>query len=613
MKRLAGIGLLTLLAGLAWYIYRLVWGVPLDINHFADRVALRQIQRVPELLTGLGAVDNTILDFHSNRLSDLSPESDAEALKMLREAEAQLRSYDPRRLEGQRRLTYDYLDWTFRRRLELWETPYHFFNALYAGPYPANQTSGVQELPLTTLSQHQNVVDARSGKRYLERMQAIPQFLAGLQSAVAHREELGVLPPRVIVQRLLERTSALLDTPPEKWPIHSVFLQALDSLELDSAERERLAARNRDLMTSAVIPAYREYYAFLESILARAPEAVGLGSQPGGARYYEALLRYYTTTRLSPAQIHALGEERVIELHRQMDESLNRLGFTEGDFSTRLDAFVNSPVAVWEIPAAGADALEVVREQILAEYTRLNEELRAGVADAFRAVPPQPLEVRRVPREDEIGAAGAFYQPPALDGSRPAIFFVNLRDPFETQRFAMRTLAAHEGIPGHHFDSALSQQLVGLPMVRKLDYIAAHSEGWALYAERIAKTDMGMYDNDPLGDLGRLQAEMFRAVRLVVDTGMHAYGWTRQQAIDYMLAETGMTRGEVVSEIDRYIAMPGQACAYMVGMLEILDIREASKARLGARFSLPDFHQAVLGSGGLPLTVLRQEVERQLR
>jgi uncharacterized protein (DUF885 family) len=325
-------------------------------------------------------------------------------------------------------------------------------------------------------------------------------------------------------------------------------------------------------------------------------------SLPGGEAYYGELLRLYTTTDMTADEIHELGLARVADIRGQFDVALGKLGYDRGDLASRLQAFVNSPEAVW-------DDVPGVREQILDEYERLNAELRAGTAAAFRDVPPQVLEVRPVPPEDEIGAAGAYYRAPALDGSRPGIFYVNLRDPSETQRFAMRTLAAHEGIPGHHFESATGQQLTGLPMVRKLDYITAHGEGWALYAERLVG-ELGLHD--PFSDLGRLQAEMFRAVRLVVDTGIHSRRWSREQAIDYMLLETGMTRGEVVSEIERYIAMPGQACAYMVGMLEILQMREQARARQGERFNLPDFHQVILGNGALPLSVLRREAERQL-
>ena len=592
----------VLILGGGWYAYRLIWDIPLDINHFADRNAVRLLQSSPELLTMVGAVENTPIDFHSNRLSDLSPETERRTIAIQREAAEQLGAYSREDLQGQRRLTYDYLEWTYGTSLALREFPYHFSNTLYNGPYPANQTSGLQELPVTVLSQFQQVHDAASAERYLERTAAVPGFLESLQRAIEYREGLGVLPPRVIADRLVARAAALVDKAPEEWPIYTALAESLASADLDDDQRQALLVRSLELLDTAVIPAYRQYLAFLEDLAARAPAEVGMWSLPDGDAYYQALLQRYTTTDMTPEQIHALGLERVEALRGEISERLVELGYSNGSYEERLLAFATSPDAVWEDEPG-------VREAILAEYDRLNQMLISETAVAFNAVPPQPLVVRAVPEEEQNGAAAAYYRPPALDGSRPGIFFVNLMNPADTQRFAMLSLAAHEGVPGHHFDSATSQLLTGLPFVRKLDYITAHGEGWALYTERLV-AELGLHD--AFSDMGRLQAEMFRAVRLVVDTGIHAKGWTRQQAIDYMLAQTGMSEGDVVSEIERYIAMPGQATAYMVGMLEILAMREEAKRRMGERFVLADFHDIILGNGALPLSVLRREVEQQL-
>ena len=603
MKRYLLAALSVLLLVGAWFGYRLIWGLPLDINHFADRNAIRMLLSRPELITMVGAIENTPLDFHSNRLSDFSPATEQLMVEQMRRDEQDLRLYDRDELEGQRRLTYDYLDWTYRARLSLYDFPYHFFNVLYSGPYPVNQIDGAQELALTTLSQFQQVVDEASAERYLERMAATPAFLDQLLSAVDHREAIGVVPPRVIVDRLIERAEALIAMPPSDWSAYRRFASQLAEIAMDDGERDALLARNLDLIEQDILPAYISYLAYLERLRETAPEAVGVWRLPRGLEYYQALLSLYTTTDMTPDEIHQLGLKRVAEIRTQMSALLVTLGYEDGSFEDRLQLFVNSPEAVW-VDEPG------VREEILAEYKRHNDELKAGTASAFRDMPDAPLEVRRVPPEEEIGSAGAFYRPPALDGSRPGVFYVNLRNTADTQRFAMRSLTAHEGIPGHHFDTITSQALTGLPTVRKLDYITAHGEGWALYAERlVAELDL----HDAFSDMGRLQQEMFRAVRLVVDTGMHAQQWTREQAIDYMLAQTGMARGDVVSEIERYISMPGQACAYMVGMLEILALREEARQRQGEAFNLPDFHQVMLGNGALPLAVLRQEAERELQ
>jgi uncharacterized protein (DUF885 family) len=223
-------------------------------------------------------------------------------------------------------------------------------------------------------------------------------------------------------------------------------------------------------------------------------------------------------------------------------------------------------------------------------------------------MPPGKLEVQRVPVAAEKGSAGAYYQPAAMDGSRPGVFFANLRDVTESATWTMKTLAYHEGIPGHHFQIATALSLKDLPIIRQQTLYSAYAEGWALYAERLA-AEIGMYKDDPFGDLGRLEAELFRATRLVVDTGLHAEGWTREQAISYMAGATGMNESEVVSEVERYMGQPGQACAYKVGQLKILELRERAQQALGAKFNLKDFHAVVLENGGVPLTVLEQLVD----
>ena len=234
------------------------------------------------------------------------------------------------------------------------------------------------------------------------------------------------------------------------------------------------------------------------------------------------------------------------------------------------------------------------------------EECLKAAPRHFGLLPKAPIEVRRIPEFKEKTAPGAYYQRPALDGSRPGVFYANLRDMAEVPKFGMKTLAYHEGVPGHHFQIAVAQEVKGLPTFRSMLPFTAYLEGWALYTEWFAR-EMGLYQDDPYGDLGRLQAEMFRAVRLVVDTGIHFKRWTREQAIDYMVDKTGMGRPEVTSEIERYIVMPGQACAYKIGMLKLQELRARAKEKLGAKFSDRAFHDFILGNGALPLTILEEE------
>jgi uncharacterized protein (DUF885 family) len=313
------------------------------------------------------------------------------------------------------------------------------------------------------------------------------------------------------------------------------------------------------------------------------------------------MLGQFTTTDYTPEQVHALGLAEVARIDAEMDALLRSQGLADGTVAERMAALREDPRFLLPNTEEG-------REQVLARYREILDDMGTRMPEYFRTIPPDALAVERVPVSAEKGSAGAYYNPPAMDGSRPATFYANLRDTSEMPTWGMKTLAYHEGIPGHHFQIATARGLKGLPLLRQQPIYTAYSEGWALYAERLA-AEIGLYADDPFGDLGRLQAEMFRAVRLVVDTGLHAKGWSREQAIEYMVGTTGMGESEVISEVERYMALPGQATAYKVGQLKILELREKARTALGERFNLRDFHTVVLENGAVPLTVLEQLVD----
>jgi uncharacterized protein (DUF885 family) len=330
--------------------------------------------------------------------------------------------------------------------------------------------------------------------------------------------------------------------------------------------------------------------------------ADGVGRLPDGAAYYQAMLRQSTTSDYTPEQIHLLGLAEVARIDAEMDTLLKSQGLETGTVAERMAALHKDPRFLLPNTDEG-------REQMLARYRELLDDLAARMPEHFRTIPSGPLKVERIPTSAEKGSAGAYYNPAAMDGSRPGTFYANLRDTSEMPTWGMKTLAVHEGIPGHHFQIATALGLKGLPLIRQQPIYEAYTEGWALYAERLA-AEIGFYENDPFGDLGRLQAEMFRAVRLVVDTGLHAKGWTREQAIEYMVGTTGQGESEVTSEVERYMALPGQATAYKVGQLKILELRDRARTALGPKFNLKDFHTVVLESGAVPLTVLEQLVDQ---
>jgi uncharacterized protein (DUF885 family) len=331
----------------------------------------------------------------------------------------------------------------------------------------------------------------------------------------------------------------------------------------------------------------------------------GVWKLPDGEDFYAYALRDNTTTSLKPDEVHALGLSEVTRIETEMRALLDANGFAGQPIGASMDKLAKDPRFLFSNDDKG-------RAEALAEYTRLIDTATQRSTQLFLTVPKAKCEVHRVPEFKEATSSGAYYNPGAQDGSRPGIFFANLRDMNEVPKWGMPTLAYHEGVPGHHWQLSIAQELKGLPQFRKVLPFTAYAEGWALYCEWLAKK-AGWYDNDPFGDLGRLQAELFRAVRLVVDTGIHAKYWTREEAIKYMREKTGMGEKEVTAEIERYIVMPGQACAYKVGMLKIQELRARAEQQLGEKFDQREFHETVLKNGALPLEILEEQVNDYIR
>jgi uncharacterized protein (DUF885 family) len=349
-----------------------------------------------------------------------------------------------------------------------------------------------------------------------------------------------------------------------------------------------------------VYPSYQSLITYFTALRPRWTADAGVWKFPDGAAYYAHCLRQNTTTNLSAKEIHALGLREVARITAVMRTIL------QAQHEAGADSVGRTMARLGEAPRFLYPDTDSGRSQILAGYRQILTEVDKDLAPAFRMRPKAKLAVARVPEFKQKTSAGAYYDRAALDGSRPGTFYANLYDVKATPKFGMRTLAYHEGIPGHHFQIGIAQELKGLPTFRGVVPFTAYVEGWALYAEHLA-WELG-FEKDPYANLGRLRAELFRAVRLVVDTGMHDQRWTREQAIRYMRQTTGMAQTDVEAEIERYIVMPGQACAYKVGMLKILALRERAKQQLGPKFDLRDFHDAVLRNGAMPLEVLEQVV-----
>ncbi len=595
---LALVGLILLAAGAGTYLLVINPSVSTTLN----KQTFWMLTENPELLTRLGAIEGTILDFHSGTLSDNSWGTKADVLRTVEVNLAQFRAYDPATLSGQDKLTWQVMTGLYEEVLAFDTVPWLSPGGMLGSgtPYPINQMFGEQSrYPRFMQSQHV-VINAKTARNYVKRLNAAGTKFDQVIGVIGEQAKLGVVPPSFVIDKVLAEMQGFIAKPAKENPLYTGFFDKLAKLDLDGGEKAELAAAAEQAIEGVVYPAYRRLIAAVEAMKGQATPDPGVWKLPGGDAFYALALREETTTDLTPQQVHDIGLAEVARIGAEMDAILRGLGRTEGSVGERMLALGEEPAQLFEDSDAG-------RQAILDEYARIIAEMQARLPDVFAALPAQPVEVVRVPVFAEIGSAGAYYEPPALDGSRPGRFFANLHDVKETPRFSMKTLAYHEAIPGHHFQIASAMNL-DLPLARSFLPFTAYLEGWALYAEQLA-WEMGVYKDDPYGDLGRLQAEMFRAVRLVVDTGMHYKRWSREQAIDYMVAMTGMTASDVTREIERYAVMPGQACAYKIGMMKILEMRAKAKAALGDRFDLKAFHTAVLESGPLPLTVLEQVID----
>jgi uncharacterized protein (DUF885 family) len=383
--------------------------------------------------------------------------------------------------------------------------------------------------------------------------------------------------------------------------LQTSFVKRIGEIEgLPPEARAKLTQAARHQIEISVLPAWQRLADYLPELQAQATETVGAWKHPEGSLYYGWALRSHTTTKLSADEIHALGLREVERIQREIRAILSGEGIDVLDLGATLRALNKEDRFLYPDTDEG-------RAQVLADYQAILDDAAPRLPALFGRLPQAPVRVERVPAFKEAGAPCAYYMPPPLDGSKPGIFYANLRSVREIPKFGMRTLAYHEAIPGHHLQIAIAQELPGLPIFRRVVPFTAYVEGWALYAERLALENG--FHLTPYDRLGALQAEVFRAVRLVVDTGIHAQRWTREQAIAYMVQNTGMPETEVVAEVERYIVSPGQACAYKVGQLAILSLRGRAQQALGPRFDPRAFHDVVLGQGALPLELLECKVD----
>jgi len=597
--RIAGWTALVLVAALGYAGYRTVWGKPFTINMLANRQALEFLMRNPEMFTAVGLTDGSIFDHHSDQLAPYTLRQRDEDYAQLARFLAEVRRFDRATLSRQEQITYDIL-------VDQYQTGLAFrrFDWLQGDElYPVSPMFGVEvELPAFMQTTHV-VSNEKTARNYVRRLEAMGDKLDQVTAAMQRQARVGVVLPPSLLERSLTVIHDTVSGPPKDNALVTTFVTRMNKVKsLDSARKQQLESEAVAAVGARIYPAYARMSAALEALRpAAAGQGAGVARLPDGAAYYALELRQNTTTDYTPEQVHALGLSEVARITGEMDQLLAAVGLTAGSVGERMAALSRDPRFLLPNDDTG-------RRQALERYQQILDAVAARMPEYFRTLPGKRLTVERVPASQEKGTSGAYYQPAAMDGSRPGIFFANLRDMSEVPTWSMKTLAYHEGIPGHHLQISTALGLKDLPIIRQQTLYTAYAEGWALYAEQLA-AEIGMYKDDPWGNLGRLQLELLRAARLVVDTGIHAQGWTREQAISYMVATTGKAQAEVASEVERYMAMPGQACAYKVGELKILELRAKAQAALGPRFNLKDFHSVILENGGVPLTLLEQLVD----
>ncbi|MCJ9430290.1 DUF885 domain-containing protein [Kordiimonas marina] len=538
---------------------------------------------------------------HSN--NDKWPElTDAAADKELALYKAQLaelHTFDVSQLTDAEKLSYRIFDITAKRYIanDRWRD--------YG--YPVNQMFGWQTaIPTHLMTVHQ-VRKVRDAMSYIKRLEGVKPLMEELTANMEKRQKEGILPPKFVFPLALSATENVLKGAPFDDGPDSILLadfrKKVDALQTDPQVKDDLIKRAKEALLTGFKPGYELLIKTLKAEEAVATTDDGAWKFPDGDAYYAQMLKNNTTTDMTAEQIHQLGLENVARIHKQMQAIMKEVGFkgTLQDFFqyTRTDKRFFEPNT------------EAGREDYLKRANAYLDGMRAKVPEYFDHSPKAPLEVHAVEKYREKSAGKAFYNRGAPDGSRPGIVYVNLRDMSYMPLYQLEALMYHEGIPGHHFQISFAQELPNVPLFQRIARFTAFSEGWGLYTEELGK-DMGFYQ-DPYSDFGRLAMELWRACRLVVDTGIHAKHWTREQAIDYLLKNTPNPKGDDVAAIERYIVMPGQATAYMVGKLKIMELRQKAMDELGDKFDWRDFHKVVLSSGAVPLSILEENVNAWIK
>ncbi|MFQ5701527.1 MAG: DUF885 family protein [Acidobacteriota bacterium] len=525
--------------------------------------------------------------FNDRFANTIGPAYREEALAMQKRYLAAVRRIDPSRLAGQDLLTYETFERGRREAIEADRYPSFLL--------PVNQFFSVPNL-FAQMGSGRGIQPFKTVKDYEDFLARVDGFVTWMDQAITNMREgaeRGIVQPRILMERTLPQLAAQVRDDPRE----SLFFGPIRRFPagFSKADRARLTGAYTGAITAKIVPAYRRLHDFIrDEYLPHTRETVGMNALPDGDAWYVFLVKRTTTTELTPEQIHQIGLREVDRIHAEMEKIRQAVGF-RGDLHAFFDHLNSAPEFYF-----------ARKEDLLKGYRDLREDIEHKSLALFKALPRADFEIRAVEPFRERSSSGASYRSATPDGSRPGVFFVNTYDLKARPKWAMESLFLHEAVPGHHFQISTQRELENLPRFRRFGGYTAYSEGWGLYAESLGR-ELGVYQ-DPYQYFGALAAELWRAIRLVVDTGLHHEGWTRQQVLDYMYANTAVKQARAVSEAERYIAIPGQALAYKIGQLKISELRALAQRELGDRFDVREFHDQVLEVGALPLDVLEQKI-----
>jgi len=466
-------------------------------------------------------------------------------------------------------------------------------------PYVISQLSGAYSTIPDFLDSQHSIETKADADAYLARLEAFAAAMDQDAEVVRHDVAEGVIPPDFSIAGALEQMNALRSVAADQ----SVLSMSVAKRAKDKNIAGDYGADAAKIVSEKVYPALDRQIALMRELQPRATHDAGVWKFPDGDSYYFDSLTYWTTSSMSPTEIHKAGLDVVEDYTARIDAIMKAQGMIQGTVGERLRAMFTDPKYQYPNTDDGKDKL-------IADLNKKVEAVRARLPQYFGVLPKADVVIKRIPKYTEAAQPGGYYQDPSLDGSRPGTYYINLRDTAEVPSWTLPTLTFHESIPGHHLQGSIQRE-ASLPLARKVSFFSAYLEGWALYAEQLAD-EMGLYENDPFGRIGYMHDAMFRGVRLVVDTGMHAMRWSREQALKYYMDTLGDQEASAATEIERYAVWPGQACSYMLGKLEFLKLRDKARAALGPRFNIRDFHDAVLLCGAVPLSVLDDVVDNYI-